>query len=180
MLMSLRDRLNKTFQRDLFRNRHLVALGLALTDSEYRLHDLLSALCNWTETEHNYVTITQSQLAGFISWDKSSVSRVLKKLKSRGLVEEKGRSLYLIHPLSEFIGAIPKQEAIVAGLKPNVAMEQRNYSQINSSSNTSNKENIFTTIKTNEEYQKIIDEGGYTSMDVSDLRWIDENLAYEA
>ncbi len=78
------------------RGRHLIARDCDLSDPEYRLWDFLGSCAVWDSRKEifGFALATQFDLAGVLKWDASKVSRVMKRLCAKGLVEIYGRNLY--------------------------------------------------------------------------------------
>lgn len=182
------------YQR-LNKNRHLIAKEIKLSDAQFRLWDLFSALCGWdSRYEHLYrkVQITQKEIALILDWDESKVSRVSNSLIRSGLIEKTDRSEYIVRVLAEkgsenenneqiakIQEKLAKSQKPLAEIQNSTANSQEKRSYINNSSLVSFKSN--SPLRTDGEYLSIWREYGYPKdFDVSDMKFIDQVIYKES
>jgi len=182
-LTRLTRKLNKGFQTNWLRNRHLV--GEDLTDSEYRLWDLLCCLVisdKKYKEEFGLITASDEELATLLKKKATSIWRAKKGLIRKGFLHEIEKQTY--RPLfpSEIEINI---ENLFADIKEKSPKNEQSIANLQEERDKTNKPLIFSpstsfitskTGRTDGEYQRIINEAGYVTMDLSDLRWIDENV----
>ena len=170
--MNLKRRLNKTYQK-VYRDRHVKAKELALTDQEYRLWDLLLALYDWDRNhQETYGTIeaTEAQLAELLNCSDSKVCRVRAKLTKKGLVTMVAESVYQVASLQDD-PALMKQQ--FSEMKQPVADLQEKQSSEDVSSLVSYKDK-YRLLRSDEEYEKLHEE--FPGLSVDDMKWIDLNV----
>lgn len=176
--MKLEKRLNNSY-RKVYRNRHIVALNLKLTDKEFRLLEFLSDIADWDESHTDTfetVVFTSREIAPVLNWSFTVVSKTTNKLLEKKLLEKKGRSHYLVHQLSESKENVSLTKLNVSLPTQIVSPKKQIRSQEDRSSIVSYKDSVYQPIRTDEEYQRIIDSGQFPTMDISDMKWIDENV----
>lgn len=104
--MPLCNQIKHTFQK-VYRDRHLLAKSLNITDAEYRLWDLYIAGCDW-DSKHieNYQTLqaTDSEISKILGgkWEDTKVCRTRNKLLKKGILSriEGTRSRYYVKLMS--------------------------------------------------------------------------------
>jgi hypothetical protein len=192
--MSLQRRLNNTYQK-LYRNRHVIAKQLKLSDPEYRLWDLYLALYDWdikhTETFQT-VEAPDRDIAKLLDWSASKVCRSRNKLIQKGIIRSKTRTVHevvLIPSKETDVSSLQHQTAPVkqalAGVQQESAVKQQTTGKSNQSSIVSYKDKyidggkrvaIKQEVRSNEEYQRIYEEGCFQGLTPDDMKWIDENV----
>lgn len=185
--MSLQRRLNNTYQQ-LYRNRHVIAQKLKLSDQEYRLWDFYLATYDWDKNHsqtYECVEASDRDVASFLRWSPSKVCRARKKLTNKGVIAFKSRSLYkvlLIPNKKTDISLLQLQNASVK--QKNAEMKQRT-GETSQSSIVSYKDKYISKgkrednkqeIRSNEEYQRIYEESDCLGLTPDDMKWIDENI----
>lgn len=173
-----------TSYQNLKRNRHIFATSLKLGDAEYRLFDLLSALSGWDKKYSDsfmLVEATDEDLAGILNWSDSKVCRTRNSLKAKGVIKKIEDSIHMILVLEEVASNTASVQEKVAGLQDKTALVkqedadlQENRAENNNSSLVSSSGN--SVIRTDKEYQEILDSGQFPTMTIEDMKWIDENV----
>ncbi len=114
--MELQKRLNKTFQK-VTRDRHVIAQRLKLSDSEYRLWDLFTALYDWDNRHTTFGSVvgTNEEIAKLLSgcnWSASKVCRTLISLIKKGLIKRVSRSQHKLTalPLDQITITFPSND----------------------------------------------------------------------
>ncbi len=104
--MPLKNQIKHTFQK-VYRDRHLLAKSLNITDAEYRLWDLYIAGCDWDPSHiENYQTLqaTDSEISKILGdkWEDTKVCRTRNKLLKKGILNriEGTRSRYFVNLMS--------------------------------------------------------------------------------
>lgn len=187
MKMTLQRRLNNTYQK-LYRNRHVIAQRLELSDQEYRLWDLYLALYDWdkghTET---FQTIDASDrvIANLLNWSPSKVCRQRNKLINKGVIKNEARSVHKVT-------LIPNKETDVASLQLQTAPVKQKIAGMKQSTGITSQNSIVSykdkyinrgkrviekqRVRSDEEYQRIYQENESIGLTPDDMKWIDENL----
>lgn len=197
----LRRITNQSWQK-VKRNRHLVAIHLELDDAQYRLWDLLVALYDWDrkhEETYGCVECTDREIAKILSWSPAKVCRARNELLKKKVIRKPG-DLYSILPFPELddetlnkFKKVARVHGSVSPLKPHVsppikelAPLQQNQGYLDKSSLVSYKDEssngypkkvlIKQESRTEEEYKRIKEEMGPSSLEIDDMKWIDDNL----
>lgn len=174
----MQRRLNDSYQK-VYRNRHIKARGLSLTDPEYRLWDLFTAVYDWDKTHtQSFGTIetTDRELAEVLKWSASKVCRNRVSLIKKGLIEQTSIGVYKL--LLEKLSAPLEQE--VAQAKQEIAPTQQEvadlqqkqaYTADNSLVSYKDKYRLERSIK---EYEGLARD--FPLLSIDDMKWIDENV----
>ena len=174
------------------RNRHILAKELQLSDQEFRLWDLAVALSGWDDKHvesYRMFEGTLDSLAIILGWSKAKVSRTIDGLINKKIVARNQQKTYKVNILCEKESEeeddkfallkenIASVKKTVAPLKQIVAsMKQKEaYSLINP---LVSFKGDLVSLRTDEDYQKILSEGRYITLTVDDMKWIDQNVSY--
>lgn len=172
--MSLIRRLNRTYQK-VYRDRHLLAQGLSLTDPEYRLWDLFKALEDWDKNHsetYQKVLATDRELVKVLPssyWSPSKVCRVRKSLITKGFIDQTGTSEYKVIEMS-----LVQQR--ISQVKQKIAPVQQKQTYNGNSSLVSYKDK-YSLVRSNKEYEELWEENGRPeSFTPEDMKWVDRYL----
>lgn len=149
---------------------------------------------------------TQEEIGSFLKWDKSKVSRTAMKLIQKGFWGKRsdGRITVIGYEIQEHLPEITREKGIVNLQEYILKMQLENakIQQINANLQpvaskgkdvtraydvarmqyfvpkeplVSSKGNS-SILRSNEEYQRRQEEGGYTMLTIDDMKWIDKNI----
>lgn len=172
MKKDLKRKLNKSFQK-LFRNRHIKAKELDLSDQEYRLWDLLLALYDWDQTHtetFGTVEATQLQLAELLNCSDPKVCRLIRSLIKKGLIKKIEESVYQVTDLQNSSSFLQEESSVSQDLVADLK-EKQGYDS--NSPLVSFKDNT-SFVRSNKEYEEL--QRQFPNLTVEDMKWIDLNV----
>lgn len=155
---------NPRGKQTLYRNRHLHARELKLSDAEYRLLDLYGAVSGWdTRYSGQYETVqaTDKEIAEILGCDKTTVSKTRKKLMLKNLVRKDGPGDYKILRIFNKEVPIDGKHVKVADFQLSVANSKQEVAKIqedqgyDSTSTISSSKEVYVFIRTEQEYKKV-------------------------
>lgn len=154
---------NKSWQK-LYRNRHLTAKKLNLSDQEFRLWDLYGAVSGWDkkyEEIFQAVHATDEEIAGILGWSSSKTCRTRNGLIKKGVMKERTRGVYEIllipSPDSEHAKMQDKNASThveIAEVKE-VNADLQPIQGKNDDSPIFSSRGVYTSLRTREEYEDI-------------------------
>lgn len=174
------------------RNRHLLAKELLLSDQEFRLWDLAVTLCGWDQANPDSYLLfegTMDSLAAIFNWSKAKVSRTMDGLIKKGIITRNQQKIYKVNircekgsetedgEFAQKKDNISLVKNTVSSLKQNVAPVRQKEAQSHTNPLISFKGDLVS-FRSDEEYQKLLEEGQYTALTIDDMRWIDQNVSY--
>jgi len=175
--MALLRKLNKTYQK-VFRDRHIRARKLSLTDSEYRLWDLCVAVYDWdkkhTQTFGTLET-TDRELASILGWSASKACRKRNSLIRKGLIEKTEIGTYKVVPVGAETallhqGVAQTQQEIAPTQEKGADLQQKQ-TQTADSSLVSYKDK-YRLVRSDREYNRLSKDYSFST---EELKWIDQN-----
>lgn len=118
----LRQISTDSWQR-IYKNRHILAKDLELSDAEYRLWDLYSAASGWDKRHKDRYRVTEAtdEEVGFVlNWSASKACRTRNNLIKKGLIRTVKDGLYeaLLIPSPDFKDANVQEKASTTQDKP--------------------------------------------------------------
>lgn len=189
--MNILRRLNnpKAHQR-LYRNRHLRAKELNLSDPEYRLWDLYGAVSGWDKKYNEIfemIHATDEQIAEILNWSPSKTCRTRNELIKKGLIKEQTRGIYKIlfipSPDSETAVMPDKNAQMQPKLAPmeiEPATTQANPG-INSESPLYSSKGIYTLLRTKDEYIRVKNRVNDLTKKITEVDgWLSDNPKLKA